>query len=91
LSLVEQGSLFSWITLDDVSDWGLSTKGNSGKCIHDQVDPKEHLSSHRWLREDEDTNKDSEDQTDVHGQLELKETSAVQEKVSTPLDSGSDT
>lgn len=89
--MFEQTCLHSWVTLNNVGNWRLSSKGNSSKGIHDQVDPKEHLSGHWRLREKEDTNEDTEDQTDVHSQLELKETGAVLEDISTPLDGGNST
>lgn len=91
LLLLEQTGLHSWVTLDNVGDWRLSSKGNSSESIHDQVDPKEHLSGHGRLREHKDTNKDAEDQTDVNSQLELEETGAVLEDISSPLDSSNST
>jgi len=55
----------------------LSSKGESGEGVHDQVNPKHLRRGERGLREDASTSENNEHGDDVDGQLELEELADV--------------
>ena len=70
--------------------WSLGRKSDSGKHIHDQVDPKK-LNDGEWAVSKEGAGKDdNEEAGDVASKLELDEFSAIVEDIAAPSNSVDD-
>lgn len=76
-----------WFAVNHRLHWRFSRQSESGKQVHDNIDPQELHRSNWLLTEHDDTNEDHDQARDVNCYLELQESLDVLVNVSSPHDS----